>query len=182
MQVWPECMMLVSSAKDDYNERNLGSSFAIAVPTTTYARPKLLNIMDRLGERLFYYDTDSVSFVEKPGEREALSGNILEDWDDQLEPGESISYDLCRAGQSLQLRNQHRTGRDESPGDDAKRIHRKHPSAGWGQQCATRTGKKWNFNQLRRLLDGSVTVLQVIYPEFLQTNRKIQQIGTVQLA
>ena len=83
--VSPECMMVTITQKDDYNEGNNGVNIAIAAFTTSYARLKLLKMMEKLGERLIYFDTDSVIFIQRPGEWEPPLGNILGDWDNQLE-------------------------------------------------------------------------------------------------
>lgn len=45
-----------------------------------------------------------------------------------------------------------------------------------------RTGKKLDFDQPKRLLDGADPQLQVIHPEYLRKNEKNQHIDTVQLA
>lgn len=45
--------------------------------------------MEKLGDRLLYYDTDSVNFVQKQGQWEPPIETILGDWDNHLDGGES---------------------------------------------------------------------------------------------
>lgn len=45
-----------------------------------------------------------------------------------------------------------------------------------------RTGKKLDFDQLKRLLNGADPQLRSIYLEFLKNNGKTQKLNTVQLA
>lgn len=82
-------MMVTSTLPEGYNERNLGSDVAAAAFTTSYARLKLLDTMEKLGEWLLHFDTDSVIFIQKPGQCEPPIGNISGDWDNQLDKGES---------------------------------------------------------------------------------------------
>lgn len=55
--------------RNDYNEGNLGGNIATAAFTSSYGRLKLLSMMEKLGDRLLYFDTDSVIVLQKPGQR-----------------------------------------------------------------------------------------------------------------
>ena len=57
------CMMFTHSAEDEYNEGNNSSNIAIAAITTSHARLRLLNMLNSLGDRVLYCDTDSVIYV-----------------------------------------------------------------------------------------------------------------------
>lgn len=46
----PECMMVAIAAGEKYDEDNFGTNIAIAAVTTTYARFKLIGMMEKLGE------------------------------------------------------------------------------------------------------------------------------------
>ena len=57
------CVMATWSTEDEFNEGNLTSNLAIAALTTSYARLRLLKMLRALGERVLYFDTDSVIYV-----------------------------------------------------------------------------------------------------------------------
>ncbi|XP_018573827.1 uncharacterized protein LOC108912895 [Anoplophora glabripennis] len=66
----------------------------IASYITTQARLKLYSYLEQLGERVLYYDTDSVIFVSKEGEFDVAVGEFLGDMTDELEeygPGSYIT-------------------------------------------------------------------------------------------
>lgn len=57
---------------------------AIAAYTTAHARLHLYNYLDKLGERVLYYDTDSVFFTQKPGEETLPLGDYLGDLTNEI--------------------------------------------------------------------------------------------------
>lgn len=83
--VHPECMIVTLTTRRDYNEGIHGSNIAVAAFTTSYARLKILAMMEKLRDRLLYFDTDLIIFAKCRGSREPPIGNILGDWDNQLE-------------------------------------------------------------------------------------------------
>ena len=60
------------------------SNIAIAAFTTTYARFKLYELLERLERRVLYYDTDSVIFTGKPGEWIPETGEFLGNLTDEI--------------------------------------------------------------------------------------------------
>ncbi len=58
--------------------------------TTAHARLELYELMDKLGDRLLYCDTDSVVFTSKEGEYEPPTGPFLGDLTDEVGPGDHI--------------------------------------------------------------------------------------------
>jgi hypothetical protein len=58
--------------------------------TTAHARLELYDLMDRLGDRLLYCDTDSVVFTSKEGEYEPPLGPYLGDLTDEVGDGDHI--------------------------------------------------------------------------------------------
>ena len=83
-----DCVMMTVSAKDEYNEGNPQSNLGIAAFTTSHARLRLLSMMRKLGKRVLYYDTDSIVYVSRSGDEEPEIGDMLGDWDSQLDEGE----------------------------------------------------------------------------------------------
>lgn len=63
----------------------------IAAFTTAYRRLELYNLMDQLGPRVFYVDTDSVIFVSKDGDWTPKIGAYLGELTDELDDGDFIS-------------------------------------------------------------------------------------------
>ena len=49
----------------------------LATFTTCWARLKLLGVLNQLGERVLYYDTDSVIYVSRPGTFDPPMGDYL---------------------------------------------------------------------------------------------------------
>ena len=63
----------------------------LASMTTCWARLKLYDVLDQLGERVLYYDTDSVVYVSGPTEQDPPIGDYLGELTDELPPGEHIT-------------------------------------------------------------------------------------------
>ncbi|XP_055908156.1 uncharacterized protein LOC129942989 [Eupeodes corollae] len=66
----------------------------IAAYTTTQARLKLYEYLDKLGQRVLYYDTDSIIYTSREGECDPETGVLIGDMTDELEcygPGSYIS-------------------------------------------------------------------------------------------
>ena len=53
------------------------TNVVVAAFTTAYARLQLYDELDMLGERVLYYDTDSVIYLTQPGQPEPPLGNYL---------------------------------------------------------------------------------------------------------
>ena len=60
------------------------TNVVIAAFTTAYARLQLYDELDMLGERVLYYDTDSVIYLRQPGQPEPQLGNYIGDLTDEL--------------------------------------------------------------------------------------------------
>jgi hypothetical protein len=65
--------------KDDEKTNVVIASF-----TTAIARLKVYSVLEMLGERILYYDTDSVIFVSKPGLPDPPLSDFLGDLTDEL--------------------------------------------------------------------------------------------------
>ena len=60
---------------ENFVQPNPKTNVVIAAFTTAYARLQLYEELDRLGERVLYYDTDSIIYLTQPGEPEPQLGN-----------------------------------------------------------------------------------------------------------
>ncbi|XP_031334749.1 uncharacterized protein LOC116166444 [Photinus pyralis] len=65
---------------------------SIAAYVTTQARLKLYSYMEKLGERVLYFDTDSIIYISREGEYEPETGNYLGDMTNELEVYGPESY------------------------------------------------------------------------------------------
>ena len=76
------------SNEDEISSPNL--NIFIACFTTCWARLKLYNALQLLGERVLYFDTDSVVFVSQTNSIDPPLGDYLGDFKDELPPDDYI--------------------------------------------------------------------------------------------
>ncbi|XP_068683418.1 uncharacterized protein [Montipora foliosa] len=69
----------------------------VACFTTCWARLRLYEALELLNERVLYFDTDSVIFVQSPGEMKPVLGDYLGDFTDELTNGDFIT-EFCSGG------------------------------------------------------------------------------------
>lgn len=70
----------------------------IAVFTTMWARLKLYEVLDMLGDRVLYTDTDSCIYVSRDGEPEPSLGNYLGELTSELTPKEGHIVEFVSGG------------------------------------------------------------------------------------
>ena len=80
-----DVMELRYENKENFIEPNVKTNVVIAAFTTAHARLKLYSTLEHLGERVLYYDMDSVIYVIKPGEMEPETGVYLGELTDELD-------------------------------------------------------------------------------------------------
>ena len=69
---------------EDFECQSFNSNVTIAVFCTSWARLKLWSVMQRLGKRVLYHDTDSIIFSVKDGEYVPPLGTYLGQLTDEL--------------------------------------------------------------------------------------------------
>ena len=69
----------------------------VACFTTCWARLRLYEALQLLGEQVLYFDTDSVVFAHRPGQASPALGQYLGEFKDELGHGDSI-VEFCSAG------------------------------------------------------------------------------------
>ena len=69
---------------------DMRTNVALASFTTCWARLKLLKSLEKIGNRVLYYDTDSNIYVSRPGEYDPSLGDYLGDFTDELDEGDFI--------------------------------------------------------------------------------------------
>jgi len=62
----------------------------VACFTTCWARLRLYAALEQLGERVLYYDTDSVVFLQEEGQANPTLGNYLGEFTSELDPDDFI--------------------------------------------------------------------------------------------
>lgn len=80
-----DCMMLNYRSKQEARETKKTTNVVIAAFTTAYARMELYKYLDMLGDRVYYYDTDGIMFISRPGDPMPATGLFLGDLTDELE-------------------------------------------------------------------------------------------------
>ena len=78
----------ITEIKYEYGENfvqvNPNTNVIVAAFTTAHARLQLYNELDMLGERVLYYDTDSIVYLTQPDQPKPLLGNYIGDLTDEL--------------------------------------------------------------------------------------------------
>lgn len=70
---------------DEFTEDLPHTNCIIAAFVTCHARLTLYGYLDKLGDRVSYYDTDSVFYEKQPGSYEPPTGDFLGDMKDELD-------------------------------------------------------------------------------------------------
>jgi hypothetical protein len=86
-----DTILLESCLKKDFEKANILTNVVLASFTTCMARLTLYELMQKVGDRCLYTDTDSLIYVERPHDEPFQIGNHLGMLSDELKPGEFIS-------------------------------------------------------------------------------------------
>ena len=89
-------MELVVTKNDDEYERSFKQNVFIAAFTTSLARRKLYDALDFLGDRVLYYDTDSVIYKTKHGQEKLPLRDFLGEFTDETDGDEIVEF--CSGG------------------------------------------------------------------------------------
>ncbi len=68
------------------NFGNFNTNVVLAAFVTAQARLKLYSEIEKLGERVLYFDTDSIIFISKENEYEPSTGEFLGDLTNEIDP------------------------------------------------------------------------------------------------
>ena len=71
--------------KDTFVDNHNNINIPIASFTTSHAREMFYNVLDKLGDQVLGYDTDSCWYVDRPGGNTVETGDSLGDLTDELE-------------------------------------------------------------------------------------------------
>ena len=87
--------LVVTKAEDEY-QRLFKQNVFIAAFTTSLTRLKLYDALDFLGDRVLYYDTDSVIYKTKWGQDKLPLGSYLGEFTDEI--GGDVIVEFCSGG------------------------------------------------------------------------------------
>ena len=87
--------LVVTKAQDEY-QRSFKQNVFIAAFTTSLPRLKLYDALDFLGDRVLYYDTDSVIYKTKRGQDKLPLGDFLGQFTDEI--GGDAIVEFCSGG------------------------------------------------------------------------------------
>jgi ribosomal protein S20 len=77
--------------KDQYVENDHNTNVFIAAFTTSNARLRLYKMLDYLGDKVAYYDTDGIFYIDD-GTKTVETGCLLGDWTDELKGKHIINW------------------------------------------------------------------------------------------
>ena len=83
--VAPDLLQVQYSKVQEAMTPDAKTNIFLASFTTCWARLKLYEVLNQLGERVFYYDTDSIIYLSKPGDIDVPIGDYLGQLTDELD-------------------------------------------------------------------------------------------------
>ena len=89
-------MELVVTKNEDEYQRSFKQNVFIAAFTTSLARLKLYDALDFLGDRVLYYDTDSVIYKTERGQDKLPLGDFLGQFTDEIDG--DLMVEFCSGG------------------------------------------------------------------------------------
>ena len=92
-----EALLLTYKYKEDFVEGSGSTNVVIAAFTTAQARLKLYDLLSKLGDRVCYFDTDSVFWIDRNNTADYVPplDNFLGDLTSELPPGRHITKFAC---------------------------------------------------------------------------------------
>ena len=91
-----DVMELVITKNEDEYQCSFKQNVFIAAFTTSLARLKLYDALDFLGDRVLYYDTDSVIYKTKRGQDKLPLGDFLGQFTDEIDG--DVIVEFCSGG------------------------------------------------------------------------------------
>lgn len=122
----------------------------VAVFTTAHARLRLYDMMDRLGENVVYYDTDSIVYIDDDdGRNKVRTGCMLGDWNDELGAEDWITEWASTGPKSYAY--------ETAKNRDTCKIK--------GFTLNYRNSQKLNMSVMKSLLAGEVSRTEIVYDQ-----------------
>lgn len=94
-----KCIQVTYSEEESVHVGNNKTNVILAAFVTTYRRLALYHALEKLGDRVLYFDTDSVYFVSKPNFKDLPLGDFLGEFTDELDKDDENYIDeFCSTG------------------------------------------------------------------------------------
>ena len=139
--------------KDVWLEDPTKTNVIIAAFTTSYARLRLYEMLDQLGDKVVYYDTDSIIYIDD-GNEIIKSGCMLGEWTDELN-GDHIKEFISTGPKSYAYRT--------SKGKIVCKVK--------GFTLNYKNSQKLNINSMLNVLNNEVENIILTYNQ-IKKNRK----------
>ncbi|GFW64855.1 DNA_pol_B_2 domain-containing protein [Trichonephila clavipes] len=98
-----DCVEMQYKMKDEYAKDNFNTNVYVAAFTTSSARIRLYEIMDKLGDKVLYSDTNSIMYIDD-GTNTIETGCMLGEWTDELEKDQYIQHWISPASKDYVYR------------------------------------------------------------------------------
>ena len=85
LEITEDKLQVSYKIKDDYVENDYNTSIAVACFTTASARCRLYEGLEVIQNQVLYFDTDSIVYRYKEGDKYLKNGDYLGDWTDELD-------------------------------------------------------------------------------------------------
>lgn len=137
--------------KDQFVENCYNVNVFVAAFTTANARLRLYDMLDRLGDSIAYYDTDSVVYIDD-GTNTVSTGCMLSEWSDELGKDDYINDWISTGPKSYAY--------DTAKGEGKCKIK--------GFTLNWKNAQKLNMKTMKKVLDGEVKKLSVDYNQIVR--------------
>ena len=148
--------------KEAFTHSSKNANVFIAAFTTAWARLKLYTLLEQLGERALYFDTDNVIYLVKSGEWRPDCGVFLGELTNELNEGDWIT-DFVAAGPKNYAFRTHQ-------GKEVCKIR--------GFTLNIRNSRVLNFESMRNMIQNRMTELRMTVhdPHKIVRNAKTRQV------
>ena len=137
----------------------------IAAFTTSQARLKLYESLEALGDRVLYYDTDSVIYTWKPGQTEIPLGDYLGDMTNELDEKVYIIEFVSRGAKNYGYATKHRK--------IVRKVH--------GFSLHVRDAKQLNYQIMKQNILDEILGPQDERRRSLVFDKRVPHVGTFKL-
>ena len=144
--------------KNEFIKQNYNTSIYIACFTSAHARLRLYDMLDKIGEKVCYYDTDSIVYAEDDTNKHIFKniGDSLGEWTNELKDNH-IEYWSCSCPKDY--------GYIKDNGKYTGKVK--------GFRITAETENKMNFENRINLINGSIHNIPINYFQFKIENKQI---------
>jgi hypothetical protein len=154
-----ELIYVTYQEKDECIKASYNTNIYVACFTTSHARLRLYDMMDKLNQNVCYCDTDSIVYIENENTKQIVApylGDSLGQWTDELNGGH-ITYWNCAQPKDY--------GYILNNGDVKGKCK--------GFRVNAETEEKMTFEERTRLINGEVNSVNINYNQFVIKNTEI---------